>query len=131
MTPFTSHVIFCKRLERATVKELEKLPDIFTSNDALKNGLTPYLLSKLVVAGQVEKVERGVYRKAEAEDLGEWTGFVEASKKVRQRNAICLVSALVYHKIAEVIPKTVWLLVDINTRSSKSGITLFRRKDPH
>lgn len=119
-----------KNLKEVTVKELEKLPDIFTSEDALKKGITPYVLSKLVVGGHIEKLERGVYKKLEMEDLGEWTGFAEASKKVRQRNAICLVSALVYHKIAEVIPNTTWLLVDINTRSTKSGITLFRRKDP-
>jgi predicted transcriptional regulator of viral defense system len=109
---------------------LDSLPDVFNSEDALKAGVTPYLLSNLVNDGDVEKIERGLYKKSDAEDFGEWTSFVIASKKVHQKNAICLISALVYHKLAEVIPTTVWLLVDFKTRSTKSGISLLRRREP-
>ncbi len=113
------------------MKELEKLPDFFTPKEASTRGVTPYMLSKMLSEGLLEKADRGVYKKSEAVDLGEWTGFVAASKKVGHQNAICLLSALVYHKLAEAVPTTVWLLVDFNVRSTKEGITVFRRRDPH
>ena len=111
-------------------KKLDLLPDTFTSNDAVNVGISQYHLYKLLNEKLIEKIRRGVYRKLAAEDLGQWTWYEIASKKVSQKNAICLLSALEYHHLAEVMPEMVWLLVDFNTRSTKSGITLFRRREP-
>ena len=109
--------------------DLNNLPEIFTLKEALKLGLTPYILAKSVSDGFLEKIDRGIYRKNADEDLGEWTSLVLASKKIEHQNAVCLLSALVYHKLTEAIPHTVWLLVDFNVRSKRPGISLFRRRD--
>lgn len=109
---------------------LNKLPEIFTLREAVKAGFTYYSLAKLVAEDVLEKIDRGIYKKSSTEDLGEWTSMVKASKMIRQKNALCLISALVYHKLTEVIPTTVWLLVDFNTRTTRPGITLFRRRNP-
>jgi len=74
-------------------------------------------LTRLVRAGQIERVRRGVYVAVDAE----WTenhAFVEIAKQA-PRGVICLLSALRFHELTTQLPFEVWLAFERSARVPK------------
>lgn len=118
-----------EKLEHVT----KKLPNrqIFTSKDASRAGVSRYYLSKLIAAEKIIELQKGVFQnnscRPDEEDLQETT-FRAATARLKERGVICLLSALSYYDITELIPSNIWLWVPYPYRVS--SLKTIRVKDP-
>ncbi len=101
----------------------------FSSKQAEQHGVARYQLSRWLKDGSLERLERGVYRVPQA-DYNEYQQFQAAVLRVGEQSAICLLSALVYYHLTDLIPKETWLLVNKKKRTSQKGLKLIRMTDP-
>lgn len=80
-------------------------------------GLTYDQLSRLVKAGEVERVQRGLYRLANAEPTEHAS---VAAVCARVPNAVvCLLTALNFHEIGTQLPHQVWIAIHHKARPPK------------
>jgi predicted transcriptional regulator of viral defense system len=99
----------------------ERPEEIFRKNggqlrmsEAIKSGITRYMLYSLRDKGVIEQVSRGIYRLVELPPISN-PDLVTVS--LRFPNAvICLVSALAFHEITTQVPHFVSLAVPRNSR---------------
>ncbi len=103
---------------------------MFTYQSALKNGMSRYDLIKLVVSGQVERVARGTYQSIDMAVSLE-ASFCEATLQLGKPSCVCLISALDYYSLTELVPSQIWMMVNANKRTIKTHIKLFRTRQPH
>jgi predicted transcriptional regulator of viral defense system len=83
-------------------------------SEAIKQGITRYMLYSLKDKGVIEQVSRGVYRLV---DLPPISNPDLVTVSLRFPNAvICLVSALAYHDITTQIPHVVFVAVSRDSR---------------
>ena len=101
----------------------------FTYNEACNQGLTQYAIQKLLDAGAIERLERGLYRSI-GEDLSDEELYRRAIKRVGKPAVVCLLSALSYYELTDTIPKQVWLMVPKEKRVKSSSVRLYRARDP-
>ena len=85
-----------------------------TARDLVAAGIHRQVLSRLVAAGEVERVARGIYRLSEY-PITEHHGLAIASAAV-PHGVVCLVSALQFHGIGTQLPSDVWLAIDRRAR---------------
>ena len=84
-------------------------------SEAIKHGITRYMLYSLRDKGVIEQVSRGIYRLV---DLPPISNPDLVTVSLRFPNAvICLVSALAYHDITTQIPHAVSVAVPKNSRT--------------
>lgn len=81
------------------------------ARDARALGLSALELARLVDAGKLEQVGRGLYVPAKAK-LTEHHTLVEAAARV-PHGVVCLLSALRFHGIGTQNPHEVWLAIDV------------------
>ncbi|GIX49459.1 MAG: transcriptional regulator [Candidatus Tectimicrobiota bacterium] len=86
----------------------------FRFRDAVRLGLSPYALQRLVAAGEVEKIRPGLYRLTDAEPSEMETIALVAA--VVPAGIVCLLSALSLHGIGTQLPHEVWLGLDRKAR---------------
>ena len=101
----------------------------FTYHEARDQGLTQYALQKLLNVGAIERLERGTYRTVD-EDLSDEELFRNVTKRVGDPAVVCLLSALSYYELTDLIPRQVWLMVPKEKRVKSSGIKLYRARNP-
>lgn len=101
----------------------------FTYNEACNQGLTQYAIQKLLDAGAIERLERGLYRSVD-EDLSDEELYRRAIKRVGKPAVVCLLSALSYYELTDTIPKQVWLMVPKEKRVKSPSVKLYRARDP-
>jgi predicted transcriptional regulator of viral defense system len=101
----------------------------FSSKQAETRGIPRYQLSRLVKDGSLERLERGVYRLPQ-NDYNEYEQYQAATLRVGEQSAICLLSALVFYHLTDLIEKETWLMVEENKRTSQKGLKLFRMANP-
>ena len=89
------------------------------SSELAEHGIHRQALSRLVVAGKLERVGRGLYR-IPASPLTEHHGLALASAAV-PRGVICLLSALRFHGIGTQLPSQVWIAIDRRARLPALG----------
>lgn len=111
-----------------------KLPRIlqerlFTTQMALKNGLTKKDLRYLCENGTITRLARGVYQQAD-HDLSEIDYAVLATLIIGKPSALCLLSALSHHNLTDIIPKKTWIMVPAEKRTQHSLLRLFRTTQP-
>lgn len=83
-------------------------------SEAIKQGITRYMLYSLRDRGVIEQVSRGIYRLM---DLPPISNPDLVAVSLRSPNAvICLVSALAYHDITTQIPHVVFVAVSRDSR---------------
>lgn len=82
----------------------------FSLRDARENGIHPEVVYRLIRAGTVERVARGVYRASDGQ-FTEKHGLVLATKAV-PAGVICLLSALDFHQLTTQLPFEVWVAID-------------------
>lgn len=81
-------------------------------------GVTPSTIARLVEDGELERIGRGLYRRAQ-QDVSEHQSLIEAAKTA-PLGVICLLSALRFHGLTTQLPHAVWLMIDQKARAPKS-----------
>ncbi|MDD9941981.1 MAG: AbiEi antitoxin N-terminal domain-containing protein [Myxococcales bacterium] len=77
-------------------------------------GIPRSYLTRLCEQGQLERVDRGLYRLADA-PVTELTSVAEVAKQV-PHGIVCLLSALQVHGLTTEVPHAVWLMIDRHAR---------------
>jgi predicted transcriptional regulator of viral defense system len=101
----------------------------FSLQQANQHGLTFYEIKKLVEQGTLEQLARGIYRTPQA-DYSEEDQFRSACLRIGEPSSVCLLSALSFYHLTDLIPKQTWLLVPNERRTTQRDIKLFRIRDP-
>jgi len=100
-------------MENATQKskaiELLHSHGIVRASEFHRAGITAATLARLVRAGSVLRLTRGLYQLRDA-PLSLHQSLAEAAKRV-PRGVICLVSALAFHELTDTMPSRVWLAI--------------------
>ncbi len=93
-----------------------EIPGIFRLREVAQVGLTRGRLRGLLDRGDVEKVSRGLYRRvSEVTELD-----TVATVCARVPNAVvCLLTALVVHRIGTQLPADVWIALDRKARKPR------------
>ena len=78
-------------------------------------GVPRVYLKRLCESGELERIDRGLYRLASA-DVTELSSLADVSKRVPHA-AVCLLSALQVHGLTTEVPHAVWLLIDREART--------------
>ena len=95
-------------LEQAALALAERQP-LLRARDLATHGLPTVVLSRLVAAGRLERVARGVYS-LPGRALSEHRSLAEAALRV-PRGVVCLLSALRVHGIGTQAPFEVWMAI--------------------
>ena len=88
---------------------------ILSTDQALKLGIHPRTLYALRDNARLERMERGLYRLANAKPLGN-PDFVTVALKV-PRGVVCLISALALHRMTTQVPHAVYLAIPANDQA--------------
>lgn len=94
------------------------LPTAFTYATARDAGLSDRALGSLVADGSLERLGRGVYRKADA-PLADHD-LIEVALRAPDAT-VCLVSALAQHDLTDVIPTSIDVALPRSRRAPKVG----------
>ena len=86
---------------------------LLRARDLAEHGLPTMALSRLVAAGRLERVARGVYS-LPGRALSEHRSLAEVALRVPQ-GIVCLLSALRVHSIGTQAPFEVWLAIPRNS----------------
>lgn len=83
------------------------------------NGITAATVGRMVRAGDVIRLARGLYQLPDA-PLEAHHSLAEAAKRV-PKGVVCLVSALVYHELTDQLPSAVWMAIGTRDWKPKEG----------
>lgn len=89
------------------------------TRELAEHGIHRQVLSRLVAAGRLERVGRGLYRTPTGQ-VTEHHGLALANAAV-PRGVICLLSALRFHGIGTQLPSQVWIAIDRRARQPALG----------
>lgn len=89
--------------------ELGRSRGLLRGADAKAVGATRATISRLVAAGELTRVGRGIYSVTGAE-LSAHLSLVMAQQRV-PKGTICLMSALQFHELTTQAPRAVWVMV--------------------
>ncbi len=87
------------------------------TRDLDKAGIPRAYLRRLCDRGLLERIDRGLYRLADA-PVTELHSLAEVAKRVPHA-IICLISALQVHELTTEAPHTVWVMIDRHARMPK------------
>jgi predicted transcriptional regulator of viral defense system len=99
--------------DRTEAEELVRLTaelGAFRLRDARARGIHPEVVYRSLRAGRLERVDRGLYRSADAM-VTENHGLVLAAQAV-PAGIVCLLSALQFHELTTQLPSEVWVAID-------------------
>src|SRR5690349_18542235 len=82
-------------------------------------GIARATLTRLEQRGELRRVARGLYVRADAEP-SEHNTLAEAAKRV-PHGVICLLSALQFHELTTQVPHEVWLAIANKARKPNTG----------
>ena len=82
-------------------------------------GITAATISRMVKAGEVTRLTRGLYQLPDA-PIEAHHSLAEAAKRV-PRGVVCLVSALAYHELTDQLPRAVWMAIGTRDWMPKEG----------
>ncbi|MEM6559789.1 MAG: type IV toxin-antitoxin system AbiEi family antitoxin domain-containing protein [Myxococcota bacterium] len=88
---------------------LERRP-VLRTRDLVAKGVTRATLSRLVEAGEIQRVGRGIYAHADYVP-SEHPTLVEVQRQI-PNGVICLLSALGFHQLTTQNPHQVWIGID-------------------
>lgn len=90
-----------------SILRLAQAGGFLRANDLLKKNIPTNTLTRMVAAGKLERVSRGVYCLPN-QAISEHRSLAEAAIRVPQ-GVICLLSALQFHQIGTQAPFEIWL----------------------
>ena len=102
---------------RSRLLALARRKGTFPARDARRAGLHSQELTRLVAAGELERVARGQYRLADL-PVTEFHAIALAAQAV-PRGVICLLSALNIHGIGTQLPAEVWIAIARGARTPR------------
>lgn len=120
------HIMFMSKRQALPVKLRNRL---FTWKEAKQLGVSWNEVQRQIKNGEIERVSRGVYR-VPADDIDEEEQFRIATIRLGENSAVCLISALAFYGLTDVIPRSVWLLVPVEKHTRFKGVRLFRKRVP-
>ena len=91
----------------------------FRQRDAAQLGVHSRQLRRLVDAGSVEKVARGLYRRTDIEPTEHYTLAAVCARSPRA--IVCLLSALNVHGLGTQLPWQVWIAIPHKARAPQFG----------
>ncbi|MEJ8858622.1 type IV toxin-antitoxin system AbiEi family antitoxin domain-containing protein [Variovorax robiniae] len=103
-------------LELAVMALADQQP-LLRARDLAEHGLPTMALSRLVAAGRIERVARGVYS-LPGRTLSEHRSLAEVAIRVPQ-GIVCLLSALRVHGLGTQAPFEVWIAIPRNSPTPK------------
>lgn len=99
---------------QAKVLKLARRSQGVTTRELAEAGIHRQALSRLVAAGELERIARGIYRPPE-HPITEHHGLAIAGAAVPQ-GVVCLISALRFHELGTQLPHQIWLAIDRRAR---------------
>ncbi len=106
-----------QELQRAKTILREHGGGALRTSDILRLGVHPRTLYRMVEAGVLERLSRGVYRLSDLPTPGA-PDLVTVSVRLPQ-GVICLLSALAFHEITTQVPHAVYVAVQRGAHSSR------------
>ena len=100
-----------------SVLALARKRPLLRARDLAEHALPTFALSRLVAAGKLERVARGVYS-LPGRRLSEHRSLAEASLLVPQ-GVVCLLTALRVHEIGTQAPFEVWMAIPQNAQAPR------------
>ena len=97
------------RSQRELARTLLKKQGIMRLLELREAGVTAATMSRMVRAGEVIRLSRGVYQLPDA-DLDANHSLAEAAKRV-PKGVVCLVSALAFHGLTDQLSPKVWMAI--------------------
>ncbi|MBS0615735.1 MAG: type IV toxin-antitoxin system AbiEi family antitoxin domain-containing protein [Verrucomicrobia bacterium] len=104
-----------KPKRQKAIEAFRKAGGVLTMSEALDKGIHRRQLYSLKEEGELEVLDRGLYRLTEMPDPA-FPDFVPVVKKI-PRGVICLVSALAFHEITTQIPHFVYVALPASAHS--------------
>ncbi len=99
------------------VKAFKKNKGILRFARILKEGFHRKQIKTLLDSGKIRKMGRGLYQLTEAPSLSN-PDFVSAALQ-SPKSVVCLISALSFHEVTDVIPRRVDLAISRSSRANK------------
>lgn len=112
------------------VLRLARARTLLRARDVAQHGLPTIALTRLVQAGKLQRVARGLYGLPCAE-ISEHRSLAEVSARV-PRGVVCLLSALRVHEIGTQAPHEVWIAIPphmASPRMDQPAIRVVRMSD--
>lgn len=111
-----------------------KLPNnlqagLFSTQKAMSTGLSYKDLYHLTESKAITRLTHGIYCPSDY-DLSEEDQAILATMIVGKPSAICLLSALSHHRLTDIIPKVIWIMVPDTKRTQHAKLRLFRTTHP-
>jgi predicted transcriptional regulator of viral defense system len=99
------------------VLRLARARTLLRARDVAQHGLPTVALTRLVQAGKLQRVARGLYGLPDAE-ISEHRSLAEVSARV-PKGVVCLLSALRVHEIGTQAPREVWIAIPLHMASPR------------
>jgi predicted transcriptional regulator of viral defense system len=112
------------------VLRLARTQTLLRARDVTRHGLPTITLTRLVQAGKLERVARGLYGLPGAK-ISEHRSLAEVSARV-PKGVVCLMSALRVHEIGTQAPFEVWIAIPqhmVTPRLDQPAIRVVRMSD--
>ena len=112
------------------VLHLARTRRLLRARDVTRQGLPTIALTRLVQAGKLERVARGLYGLPGAE-ISEHRSLAEVSARV-PKGVVCLLSALRVHEIGTQAPHEVWIAIPphmVSPRLDQPAIRVVRMSE--
>ncbi|MBO9621662.1 MAG: AbiEi antitoxin N-terminal domain-containing protein [Sphingomonas sp.] len=97
------------RSQRQRLADILARQPIVRAYELRQEGIDPPTISRAVRAGELTRISRGLYQRADS-DIDAHQALAEAAKKV-PRGVIAMVSALAFHELTDQMPRKVWVAV--------------------
>ncbi len=101
----------------------------YTFRDLQKIGFTRREIQKLLKSGDIIRSHRGLYSRSDI-DLDPAHQFQLATQRIGKPSAICLLSALSFYNLTDVIPQEVWILAPLEKRTKFKDLRIYRSRNP-
>ena len=96
----------------------------------MSHGLSKPYLTRMVKAGVLERLSRGVYQASDVEGEADEELYKVATLRCGLPSAICLISALEHYHLTDQMPKQTWVLVPEPKRVASKALKLVRSRNP-
>jgi len=104
------------RSQRRRLAEILARQPIVRAYELRQEGIDPPTISRAVEAGELVRISRGLYQRADSEIDAHQT-LAEAAKTV-PRGVVAMVSALAFHELTDQMPRKVWMAVSVKDWSA-------------
>lgn len=114
-----------------TVLKLARSRPLLRARDLKAQGIPTIALTRLVAAGKIERVARGLYSQP-SRSISAHRSLAEASLRV-PRGVVCLLSALRVHEIGTQAPFEVWMAIPqrmVAPRLDQPTLRVVRMSEP-